>query len=113
MKETLISLPHFIIAYLTSAFGSGRHLRFAHILNTCFKAVHVDLRLGGRHLSITDTFGMTTLKAMKCRYIRTERRWIHEEEILEDMHYDINESYHESDSIVNFDERDYLGYSFL
>ncbi|KAK9104882.1 hypothetical protein Scep_021726 [Stephania cephalantha] len=113
MKKILISLPHIIILYMMSTSYFSHHVPYAHIFTYFFEAVQVSLCLCGRPLSVTNTVDMDTLKAMKYRYIFPKQRWIQDEEILKDEHYDNYESSHESDPNVDFDECDYLDYSFL
>ncbi|KAK9125899.1 hypothetical protein Scep_014745 [Stephania cephalantha] len=56
---------------------------------------------------------MGTLKAMKYGYIRRERRWVHEEDIPDDEHYEGYEFPYPTDPHVDFVERDYLDYGFM
>ncbi|KAK9083438.1 hypothetical protein Scep_029909 [Stephania cephalantha] len=102
-----------MIAYMTSMSGFGRHLPYTHFITSFLEAAQLDLRLGGRSLTITNNVGMATLKAMKYRYIRTKQQWIRDEDIHDGEHYEGYESPHESDPPVDFDEHDYLDYNFL
>ncbi|KAK9140208.1 hypothetical protein Scep_009889 [Stephania cephalantha] len=50
---------------------------------------------------------------MKYRYICKERRWIREEDTLDDEHYKGYESPYPIDPLVHFDELLYLDYCFF
>ncbi|KAK9125538.1 hypothetical protein Scep_014384 [Stephania cephalantha] len=113
MHEIPISLPHIMIAYMTSTSSSGRHLLYVHIITSYLESAHVDISLGGRQLSVYETIDMATLKAMKYHYIRIKRRWKHVEDIPDGEHYMGYDSPYETDPPVDFDECDYLNYSFL
>ncbi|KAK9157840.1 hypothetical protein Scep_004414 [Stephania cephalantha] len=106
-------LPYIIIAYMTLTFGSGCYLRYEHLLTAFIKAMGMHLNLGGRSLSLKDTVCVATLEVMNYRYIHAKRRWIREVDISKGERYGIYESPHDSDSALDFDERDYLDYNFL
>ncbi|KAK9158001.1 hypothetical protein Scep_004575 [Stephania cephalantha] len=102
MHDIPISVMHIMIAYLTSTLDSGRRLPYAHIITAYIESAHVDLSLGSRPLSAYDTIDTATLKVMKYRYIRIERRWIHVEDIPDGEHYEGYDSPYEIYSPADF-----------
>ncbi|KAK9111452.1 hypothetical protein Scep_018971 [Stephania cephalantha] len=73
---------------MTSTSSVGRHLSYAHIITSNIESSQVDINLGGRLLAAYDIIDMTTMKAMKYRYIRRKQRWISEDNIPDGAHYE-------------------------
>ncbi|KAK9111920.1 hypothetical protein Scep_019439 [Stephania cephalantha] len=94
------------------AFG-GRYLPYNHIITSYIESALVDLNLGGCSLSAYDTIDMADPKAMKYHYICREHRLISEEVILDGKHYEGYKSPYFTNPPVDFNERNYLEWSFL
>ncbi|KAK9132963.1 hypothetical protein Scep_012491 [Stephania cephalantha] len=113
MRDIQISLPHIIISHMTSSSGVDRHLPYTHLLTHLFEEAGINLTMAGALLSMKETIGSTTLHAMKYHYVCIERRWIRFVNIPAGVEYGGYKSPHDSNSDVQFDEREYFDYIML